>query len=173
MSESNTHSVLAAFRVKTIRPGKHTFAAGVFLTAFLTACTHVDSPRSPATGQSMALEQRQAAEGIRAMITQLEKALRDGDANAYAACYAPEASYLNTTGKRVRGRSSIAQELAGLRAGTDFRLPIAGIDYLSSEVAVVDCDVRPLGSRATYTMIRTGGVWLVAAGRILPAERSQ
>jgi len=156
---------------------EHRSLVPVLLLAALTlaACSNVRSPDSRARGLNGAIavpEESRAMDAIRSRIALLEKALREGDANAYAASYTAKASYLNTNGQRVYGRSAIAKELAGLRAGFDFQLPIANVEFLSMEVAVVDCEVKSLGSRATYVMVRENETWMIAAGRILPAAKS-
>lgn len=112
---------------------------------------------------------------IRARVAAMETALNKRDAEAYASAYLPDGDFIDLTGPRSRGHEVIRREIARLFAtlpsdADSLLLAVDSIRFLTVDVAVVDCNVVPAGSRATYVMVRQEDSWKVAAGRVLPPE---
>ena len=112
---------------------------------------------------------------IRARVAAMESALNTRDAEAYASAYLLDGDFIDMAGPRSEGYEAILREMERLLATLpndigSIAIAVSSIRFLASDVAVADCDVLPSGSRATYVMVRRGGSWLVAAGRILPPQ---
>jgi len=112
---------------------------------------------------------------IRARVAAMESALNTRDAGAYASAYLSDGDFIDMAGPRSEGHEVIHREIERLFATLpndidSMSLAVSSIRFLAADVSVVDCNVLPSGSRATYVMVRRGGSWLVAAGRVLPPE---
>lgn len=112
---------------------------------------------------------------VTAVLDSLADAWARGDADAYGAHFTEDATYVTFVGTRYQGRDDIAESHRALFAkflkGTklahevlDVRFPGADTAVLTSRGDTVKGD-RPkkLTKVQTYTLVRDGGRWLVAA----------
>jgi uncharacterized protein (TIGR02246 family) len=112
---------------------------------------------------------------VTAVLDSLADAWGRGDADAYGAHFTEDATYVTFVGTRYQGREDIAASHRALfekfLKGTHLAHEVLDVRFLGADVAVVSTSgdtyqgARP-GKPAkvqTYTLVRDGGRWLVAA----------
>lgn len=143
----------------------------------LVSATLVVACATSGEGPASAAAQNESIDdaAIRARVAAMESALTTRDAEAYASAYLSDGDFIDMAGPRSEGYEVIHREIERLFATLpndlgSISLAVSSIRFLAADVAVVDCNVHPSGSRATYVMVRRGGSWRIAAGRVLPPE---
>ena len=115
-------------------------------------------------------------DAVLAVLRELVDAWARHDADAYAALFTEDASYTTFAGTYYRGRTDIAESHRTLWAkfikGTKLADEVLDIRFLGADVAVVngrgatykgDQPPAKLDKVQTYTLVRDGGRWLIAA----------
>jgi uncharacterized protein (TIGR02246 family) len=115
-------------------------------------------------------------DAVLTVLRELVDAWARHDADAFAALFTEDASYTTFVGTQYRGRTDIAESHRTLWAkfikGTKLADEILDVRFLGSDVAVVTSrgatykgEKRPakLDKVQTYTLVRDGGRWLIAA----------
>jgi uncharacterized protein (TIGR02246 family) len=117
------------------------------------------------------------------VLDQLYNAWAAGDADAFVACFTPDATSI-VPGSVADGRAAIHQRMAtrfaGPLAGTRVTDEVIGVRYLGTDAAVLvsrsavvpaGADAPPDGGWviATWTLHRQDGKWLIAAYHNCPA----
>ncbi|SFW90407.1 SgcJ/EcaC family oxidoreductase [Amycolatopsis australiensis] len=112
---------------------------------------------------------------VTAVLDSLAEAWGRGDADAYGAHFTEDATYVTFVGTRYQGRDDIADSHRALFAkflkGTQLAHEVLDVRFLGADVAVLTSrgdtykGTRPekLGKLQTYTLVRDGDRWLVAA----------
>ncbi|MDQ0378968.1 SgcJ/EcaC family oxidoreductase [Amycolatopsis thermophila] len=112
---------------------------------------------------------------VTAVLDSLAEAWSRGDADAYAAHFTEDATYITFVGTRYQGRQDIAGSHRALFAkflkGTRLAHEVIDVRFLGPDAAVLTSrgdtvkGERPkkLTKVQTYTLVREDGRWLVAA----------
>ena len=112
---------------------------------------------------------------VTAVIDSLAEAWADGDGEAYGAHFTEDATYVTFVGTLYQGRHDIADGHGALFAkflkGTRLAHEVLDVRFLGQDVAVLTTrgdtykGARPkkLTKVQTYTLVREGECWLVAA----------
>jgi uncharacterized protein (TIGR02246 family) len=112
---------------------------------------------------------------VTAVIDSLAEAWARGDADAYGAHFTEDASYITFVGTHYLGRQDIADSHRALFAkflrGTKLAHEVLDVRFLGADVAVLTSrgDIvkgahpKKLTKVQTYTLVREGDRWLVAA----------
>ena len=107
-------------------------------------------------------------------------ALNRGDLKAILAFWAPDADYVDESGKMTRGRDAIValfkKSLAELK-GAKFKGRLHSLKSLHRDVVLEDGSVEIISADGTHTSnryalawVKSGGQWLISSARDLPAE---
>jgi uncharacterized protein (TIGR02246 family) len=135
-----------------------------------------DKPKSaearPASGtERLAIQQVTAA---------YIEALNKGDVKAIMAFWAPEADYVDESGKMIRGRDVLAAQFTKSLAeskGAKYKDRLHSLKFLRRDVALGDGSIEMTSADGTTTSnryavvwIKTNGQWLISSVRDLPAE---
>jgi uncharacterized protein (TIGR02246 family) len=108
-------------------------------------------------------------EGIRSVLSGMDKAWNRGDAKAWAASFSPDAEYVDVAGGVLEGRHRIeayhAQLLGGMLHGSHLTQNLIKIRFLRPEVAVVDVDAELYGYKSLPKGFPTSGAVLSARVR--------
>lgn len=136
------------------------------------------SPGQRAAGQDRSADER----AIRELIQATGAALNARDWTAAAAVFAEGGDVILPGSPRVSGREAIRafwqQRWSAAPKQRRITLTVRSLRFLDSEAAVADCTAEfsagePARDRATYVIVRRGGVWQVAALRVMQTEASQ
>jgi len=112
---------------------------------------------------------------VTAVIDSLADAWARGDADAYGAHFTEDATYVTFVGTLYRGRQDIADSHRALftkfLAGTRLAYEVFDVRFLGQDVAVLTTRgdthkgeyPKKLTKVQTYTLVREGDRWLVAA----------
>jgi uncharacterized protein (TIGR02246 family) len=112
---------------------------------------------------------------VAAVLDSLADAWGRGDADAYGAHFTEDATYVTFVGTKYSGRDDIAGSHRVLfekfLKGTKLAHEILDVRFLGADVAVVTsrgdtytgAAPKKLSKVQTYTLVRDGGGWLVAA----------
>ena len=123
---------------------------------------------------------RRAESAIREQVTALESAWNKRDAVALAAVYASDGDAIMNDAPLVTGRPALQASAAANLAKHSSTLRISitptSLRFLSPDVALVNTEAHfnegaVREDRGTWIFVRRKGQWLVAALRVLPAER--
>jgi len=141
------------------------------LTTMVVSCAAGGQGSATAVAEDRSIDDA----AIRARVAAMQSALNARDAEAYASAYLSDGDFIDMAGPRSEGYEVIHGEIERLFATLpndidNISLAVSSIRFLAADVAVVDCNVLPSSSRATYVIVRRGDSWLVAAGRVLPPE---
>jgi uncharacterized protein (TIGR02246 family) len=113
--------------------------------------------------------------GILAVLAELTDAWGRGDADAYGEVFTDDATYTSYLGTHYRGRADIVAShralFAGVLKGTRLADEVLDVRYYGPDVAVVTSrgdtykgsPKRALAKIQTYTVVRRGGRWRIAA----------
>ena len=119
---------------------------------------------------------------VRQRIADFSAAWSRHDGNAMGQFFADEGSLIDPWGREARGMQEVQQFFTELHStgGKHSRnqLTVSHIDWLKSDVCVVDCEgeltgmtdpkgneLPPTMHHLTLTMTKQGGTWLIAAAR--------
>lgn len=112
---------------------------------------------------------------VTAVLDSLADAWARGDADAYGAHFTEDATYVTFVGTRYQGRQDIADSHRALFAkflgGTRLAHEVLDVRFLGPDAAVLTSrgdtykgeHPKKLTKVQTYTLVRDGGRWLVAA----------
>jgi uncharacterized protein (TIGR02246 family) len=112
---------------------------------------------------------------LTAVIDSLADAWARGDADAYGAHFTEDATYITFVGTRYQGRQDITDGHRALFAkflkGTTLAHEVLDVRFLGTDAAVLTssgdtvkgASPKKLTKVQTYTLVREGGRWLVAA----------
>jgi uncharacterized protein (TIGR02246 family) len=146
------------------------------LGAQAAAADDQDKPKAvdarPATGTE--------GDAIRRVTAAYTEALNKGDLKAILAFWAPDADYVDESGKMIRGREVIANQFKKSLAeskGAKFKGQLHSIKFLRRDVALGDGSVEMTSADGTFSSNRyavvwtkADGQWLISSVRDLPAE---
>ena len=136
-----------------------------------------DPHEAPTTGRDASAAQVHDGDrcAVDALLARMERTWAAGDADGYAACFAPDATYVIFVGTTYRGRDEIARTHASLFTsflrGTRIHATVLDVRFPAPRTAVVvtcgDVGKRPpRDARAkvqTLTLVREGDDWLCTA----------
>ncbi|GAA5170843.1 SgcJ/EcaC family oxidoreductase [Amycolatopsis dongchuanensis] len=112
---------------------------------------------------------------VTAVVDSLGDAWARGDADAYAAHFTEDATYVTFVGTHYQGRRDIAEShralFAGFLKGTKLTYELLDVRFLGPDVAVLTtrgdnhkgAAPKKLPKVQTYTLVREGERWLIAA----------
>jgi len=119
-------------------------------------------------------------EAIRRVTAAYIEALNKGDVKAIIAFWAPEADYVDESGKMIRGHEVIGAQFKKSLAeskGAKFKGRLHSVKFLRRDVALGDgsvemtsADNTTSSNRYAVVWIKTNGQWLISSVRDLPAE---
>ena len=121
-----------------------------------------------------------AEAAIRHRVATLETAWNKRDAAALAALYAVDGDAIVMDSPLASGRpaiqAAVAADMAKQSPTLRIRITPASIRFLSPDIALVNTIARfnegaVEEDRGTWIMVRRRGSWLIAALRVMPAER--
>lgn len=149
----------------------------VSLVQFPRPADAAGQERSPAQGSKASDEQ-----AIRKAGAAYLEAMNKGDLNAMMAFWAPDADYIDESGKPTRGKEALtALFKKGLaeNKGSKITGKTHSLKFLRPEVAMVDGSLEfasPDGSkesnRYAVVWVKSGDQWLISSARDLPAENA-
>jgi uncharacterized protein (TIGR02246 family) len=117
---------------------------------------------------------------IRARMAAYADSRNKRDAHAEALCYTEDGDFRSSAGPFVSGRAAVEKQLTVTNPNYHFNLTITKLRFLNPTTAIVDAEVDA-GVSATpgllvadYVVVKQGGDWLIASGRIAtkPAPRA-
>ncbi len=119
-------------------------------------------------------------EAIRQASIDYIEALNKGDLKAILAFWAPDADYVDESGKMTRGRDAIValfkKSLPELK-GAKFKGRLHSLKSLHRDVVledgsveIISADGMQTSNRYALVWVKSGGKWLISSARDLPAE---
>lgn len=117
---------------------------------------------------------------IRNRVGELETMINRRDAAGYAELFAPDADLIILDAAVVQGRAAIQNSIARISAATPNRratITPTAIRFIGRDVAIVNTLARfTVGNtttedRGTWLLNRQAGRWMIAALRVMPAEK--
>src|SRR4051794_31252406 len=129
---------------------------------------------------SSAAQGSPAPQDIRARIGALETAFNKRDAAGMLALYAPDGDFAATDGPLNAGsvalQKGIRDQMATMQKGLQIGITVTNVRFLTADVAIANArahfnlpDVKD--DRGTYVFVHKDGKWLIAALRVLPAQK--
>jgi uncharacterized protein (TIGR02246 family) len=136
-----------------------------------------EAKKPAASGQEKA---REGTEAIRKAAADYLEAMNKGDREAVLAFWAPDADYVDESGKTTKGRDAIAalfKESLPRPKGSKVTGRSNSLKFLRPEVAVedgvleyTDPDGTKESNRFVVVWVKSGDRWLISSARDLPAE---
>src|SRR5689334_20272640 len=178
-----THRRPHPFILLTALAAGGALAAAALLRPTDRAAAAPQAPQPPQANEQPAApapDRRADEAAIRKAIADYVAALNKGDLDVVLAFWAPDADYIDESGKLTRGRDAIAalfrQSLPALK-GTTVTGQVHSLKFLRPEIALADGALEftnPDGTRDAdrYAIVWTkaGDKWLISSARDLPAE---